>query len=90
MDSLLELEVEIQPIVDDAVIDSLIHMNTAIQPEGLGSAHPDPHGANPGAPDPILIPDAGAKVREKIEVPVLIESIGVPPRMDSPKPVKGD
>ncbi|MED5261072.1 MAG: DUF5666 domain-containing protein [Myxococcota bacterium] len=91
----LEVELEIEPIVDDTLIDSLIDLDPAIStdaaiPEALGTDSLDARDRIPSAESSILVPDAIEKTREKFDIPVQIESIDLDPRMDSPKPVKGD
>ncbi len=91
----LEVELEIEPIVDDALIDSLIDLDPAIStdaaiPRTLGTDSLDARDGIPSREPSILVPDAIEKTREKFDIPVQIESIDLDPRMDSPKPVKGD
>ena len=81
--------------VDDALIDSLIDLDPAIStdaaiPRTLGTDSLDARDGIPSAEPSILVPDAIEKPRENFDIPVQIESIGLEPRMDSPKPVKGD
>ena len=86
----IDIEVEIEPIIDDSLIDSLIDLDAGIhakpiEPGDLGSRD-EIRDVGPS----ILVPDAGEKIREKIEAPMQIDAIGIESSMDSPEPIKGD
>ena len=76
-------------VVDDAIIDSLIDLDSAIKTETLGAAAFASRAEVIGADRSIIVPDAGNHSLDTMEIPELIDSIKQKPRLDSER-IRGD